>query len=264
METVRPDWVLVSRTVIPIPGETPSRAACIAVTDGRITRVAPLDDLAGITGADTRVFDVGDRPVLPGFIDPHAHVEVACRMRYATVDARAPRCGSVPDVIDVLADGRKDKVFGGWLIAQANLFFDQKLRERRLPTREELDLVDRDTAIALRAGGHISVLNTEALRRLGIDERYTPPSGTITGKPLVERGPDGRPTGVVREMDRLIPRPRLDAAALGDALSEGTRDLFTRNGVTSIGEISETPEGVASIATLTGNGRLDPRFAMYL
>ena len=151
--------------------------------------------------------DVGARPLLPGFVDVHAHVEVACRAAYGTVDCRAPECSTVDDVLEALRAGLDAGRESGWIVGQANLFFDRKLREGRLPTRAELDRVSGDVGIALRAGGHITVLNTRALELAGIDRGYAPPAHSITGKPIVERAADDEPTGVVKEMDNVLPLP---------------------------------------------------------
>jgi predicted amidohydrolase YtcJ len=243
-------------------GEAPSDG--VAVRDGRILATGSRDVLAAHRGPETQMVDVGARPVLPGFIDVHAHVEVAARTLHATVDCRAPASASVDDVLERLSDGLASKTREGWLVGQGNLFFDQKLADRRLPTREELDSVSRDVAIALRAGGHITVLNSKALERAGIGAGYRAPEHSITGMPDVEQGPDGRPTGVVREFDNALPIPDLEPDELRTALAEGTRRLFTANGVTTVGEISETTHGLELFDGLIASGELGLRMAVYL
>jgi predicted amidohydrolase YtcJ len=234
-------------------------AAELILASDRIITMAGGDD----AGAVTQVRDVGARPVLPGFVDVHAHSEVACRAAYGTVDCRAPECGKVDDVLEALRAGLEDHR-GGWLVGQGNLFFDRKLAERRLPTREELDRVSRTVPIALRAGGHVTVLNSAALADAGIDAGYLAPTHSITGKPAVERDRDGEPTGVVKEMDNALPLPHQDRETVKAAIEEGIHTLFTRNGVTTIGEISETTEGIECMDELAAAGRLGARMRVYL
>jgi predicted amidohydrolase YtcJ len=222
-------------------------------------RIAAVGDGAG-DGAPA--LDFGDRVILPGFVDVHAHYEVAARVGYQTVDVRAPQCSSVADVLEVLREGARD-TDSGWVIGQGNLFFDQKLAERRFPTREELDSVSTDIAIAVRAGGHITMLNSKALELAGIDESYEEPKGSVTGQPIVERDPDGRVTGVVKEMDNLLPFPELDRQQLKQALREGAENLFSAHGVTTVGEISETVDGLLAMDELAGAGELPLRVAVY-
>ncbi len=258
-----PDLVLASTRILTMaPGEGP-REGAVAVRHGRIAAVLAPEEIEPARGPETRVVDVGDRPVLPGFVDVHAHTEVACRAAFGTVDCRAPECGSVDDVLAALAEGLTE-TRNGWVIGQANLFFDRKLREGRLPTRSELDRVSTSVPIALRAGGHVTVLNTRALELAGIDTDYRPPEHSVTGKPAVVRDDDGTPVGVVKEMDNLLPFPAQDRDTVREALRTGIADLFTRYGVTTVGEISETVAGIECMDELARAGELGARMRIYL
>jgi predicted amidohydrolase YtcJ len=257
------DLVLASNRVIWMTEGDPVSAGFVAIRDGKILATGTDTDFAPYVGPDTIVRHLGDAPIMPGFVDVHAHMEVAARTTYQTVDCRAPRCGDVPAVLETLR-ANLDQAVDGWLVGQANLFFDQKLAEKRLPTRAELDSVSTDVALVVRAGGHVSVLNSKALRLAGIDRDYEAADYSITGMPTVVRDADGEPTGVVKEMDNLLPLPKLSGDGLRDAIREGVRDLFTANGVTTIGEISETVEGLRQMDALHAAGDLGSRLRIYL
>jgi predicted amidohydrolase YtcJ len=257
------DLVLLSDRVIWVTESDPVSPGFVAVTGGDIVATGPRDGAAVHIGPDTVVRDVGDKPIMPGFVDVHAHMEVAARTTYQTVDCRAPGCPDIPAVLATLRAHLGDAV-DGWLVGQANLFFDQKLAEKRLPTRAELDTVSTEIAIVVRAGGHVSVLNSKALALAGIDKEYRTADYSITGMPTVERDADGEPSGVIKEMDNLLPLPKLDGAGLRNAIREGVRDLFTANGVTTIGEISETVDGLHHMDALHAAGELGSRLRIYL
>jgi predicted amidohydrolase YtcJ len=257
------DLVLLSTKVFRMTEGDSGAAGFVAVRDGDILATGPLAAAAAHIGPTTEVRDVGDRPIMPGFVDPHAHMEVAARTAYQTIDCRAPRCRTVEDVLDTLRE-HLDEAVDGWLVGQANLFFDQKLGDKRLPTRAELDSVSTEVAIAIRAGGHVSVLNSPALRLAGIDRAYQSADYSITGLPTVLRDADGEPTGVVKEMDNLLPLPKLSGAGLRRALRQGVHDLFTAHGVTTIGEISETVAGLRELDALHADGELGARLRVYL
>jgi predicted amidohydrolase YtcJ len=259
-----PDTIVLSDRLITLAGAEADAHHGVAISGDRIERLVTRSEVSDLRGLDTRIIDVGARPLLPGFIDVHAHVEVACRAAYGTVDCRAPECSSVDDVLQMLRSGLEDATESGWIVGQANLFFDRKLREGRLPTREELDRVSGDVAIALRAGGHITVLNSRALELAGIDRDYAPPAHSITGMPVVERDDDEAPTGVVKEMDNILPLPPQTREVVSRALAEGVQTLFTRFGVTSVGEISETIEGIEAMDALAQQRRLGTRIRTYL
>ena len=261
-----PDAIVVSERIYSMSSPEETRlAGGVAIADGLIQTIVPRAQVDELRGPETHVIDVGERPVLPGFVDPHAHSEVACRATFGTVDVRAPECASIPDLQARLADALPDAERTGWVIGQANLFYDRKLREGRLPDREDLDHVSRKVPIAVRAGGHVTILNSRALELAAIDGNYVPPEQSVTGRPVVEFcSCHHEPTGVVKEMDNLLPFPAEDPDSIRAALASGLHDLFTVNGVTTIGEISESLEGIAGMDELARADRLPVRVRLYL
>ncbi|MGY1635860.1 amidohydrolase [Geodermatophilus sp. SYSU D00742] len=257
------DTVLLAGRALTMTGDGPVGPVAVAVRDGVLQAVVPRERAADHIGPDTVVLDAGGRTVLPGFVDPHAHAEVAAKAGWTMVDCRAPGCSSVGDVLDALRDGL-GSARDGWLVAQANLFFDQKLTDGRFPTRAELDSVSRDVAIVVRAGGHLSVLNSRALERCGIDDRYEAVTYSITGKPSVHRDAAGVATGIVTEMDKLLPLPQLSEEEQREAIETGIAGLFTRHGVTTLGEISESVAGLRMMDAAVAAGRIAPRLHVYL
>jgi predicted amidohydrolase YtcJ len=255
--------VLGGRAITMQPGASPN-AQGVAVRGERILRLIRRDELESVRGPGTEVVDLGDRTLMPGFVDVHAHSEVVCRTDYGTIDCRAPECDSIDAVCDALSSGLNEKEAGGWVVGQGNLFFDRKLKDGRLPSRAELDRVSRDRPIAIRAGGHITVLNSKALEVAGIDRNFVAPDYSVTGLPEVVRDSNGDPTGVVKEMDALLPFAQLDRASLKAALRQGLRNYFTRFGVTTIGDISETVEGIGCMDELAGAGELPMSYRVYL
>ena len=259
-----PDRLILSDRLITMAGPETDGMQGVAIRGDRIDRLVTRAEVETLRGPGTEVIDVGDRPLLPGFIDVHAHAEVACRAAYGTVDCRAPECSTVEDVLQALRTGIDAAAETGWIVGQANLFFDRKLREGRLPTREELDRVSTDVGIALRAGGHITVLNSKGLELAGIDRDREAPTHSITGKPIIERDDDREPTGVVKEMDNVLPLPPQTPAVVREALRTGIHTLFTRHGVTTSGEISETIEGLSAMDALARERALGARIRAYL
>ncbi len=255
--------VLGGRAITVQPGAS-GEAHGVAVKGERILRLIRREQVAEVQGPDTKVVDLGDRPLLPGFVDVHAHAEVACRTSFGTIDCRAPECATIDDVCDALRSGIAANARGEWVIGQGNLFLDRKLKEGRLPSRAELDRVSRGSPVALRAGGHVTVLNSRALELAGIDRNYRPPSFSVTGLPQVLRDADGEPTGVVKEMDTLLPFPSYDRGRLRQALEDGLNSYFTRFGVTTIGEISETVDGIETLSEMAEDNRLPVSFRIYI
>ncbi|WP_194396322.1 amidohydrolase [Microbacterium atlanticum] len=234
-----------------------STARAVSISDGRVS---------GVAGADPRgrVLDFGGRVVMPAFVDPHAHTEVSSLALSTMVDCRVPRCRTVADVLDALRDGLRDFPTGQgyWLTAQANLFFNQKLADGRYPTKEELDSVSRTVPIIIHAGGHTSLLNSAAIEVSDLG-RFTGNAAGAMGGAIVEIGSDGTPTGLVSEIDSMLPivAPPFDMA---DVLQTGVEQMFTRFGVSVVGDIAGSIDGVQAYAGLVADGRIPQRVLTFL
>jgi predicted amidohydrolase YtcJ len=233
----------------------------VLIEDDRVRAVGRESELAATDGT-AQVLDFGERAILPGFVDPHVHLEISSRAHAEMVDCRVPMCRTVEDVLQTLRDNLGRATGSGWLVGQGNLFFDQKLDDRRLPTREELDGISKEVAIVLRAGGHTSVLNSKAFELSGI-VRYLGKAGMMGGA-VIETDGSGRPTGVISELDKALPLPEPTRAERKAALRDGARTLFTRHGVTTLGEISDTVDGIHCLDELIAEGEFAGRLSLYL
>jgi predicted amidohydrolase YtcJ len=134
------------------------------------------------------------------------------------------------DLVDRLATFARS-VRPGYPIV-ATRFDDESLRERRLPTREDLDRAVPDRpAVIYRYCGHIAVANSKALEASHIDDSVPDPDGG-----LIDRDERGMPTGVLRETATGLIS---SALARGEALAPSRLvDGMTRLagiGITSIG-----------------------------
>lgn len=224
-----------------------------------------IASIGGSTSSGSRILDFGGRTVLPGFVDPHVHLEVSARAARTMVDVRVPRCRTVADVLDTLADAARAwrAESSAWMRAQANLFFDQKLSDGRYPTLEELDRATGQIPLIIHAGGHTSLLNSAAIARSDLGRFRTGGKGAMGGA-IVDLDAAGRPTGLVGEIDNLLPVIDPREEELPTTLAEGAHELFTRFGVTTIGDISETVAGVHAIAEATRDGRVPQRVHSYV
>ena len=253
-------WALAGR-VLPLDRRRADQR--VVLVEGKtIVEVGDQRLLEELRRSGVAMADVGDAVVMPGFVDPHAHVQATCRAVTEMVDARAPGCPNVEAVLQRLSDERGRADESGWLVAQANLFYDQKLEDKRLPTREELDAVSREVPIIIRAGGHTSVLNSRAFEVSDVT-RYVGLSGS-SGGAVIWRDSAGEPTGVVSEVDELLPLPEPTPEQLKDELRRGMHELWTRYGTTSIGEISETTEGLRLMDEAIHDGEIPARVSAFI
>src|SRR5919198_2576403 len=195
-----PDLILRGAIYTMDPGA--QWAEAVAVRNGRITSVGSADDIHELAGPRTRVVDLGDRLVVPGFQDAHVHPPEAGLelMRCSLHDGTGP--DDYLEKIRAYAAAHPEEEWilgGGWALDHF---------PGGTPLRTALDGVVPDRPVFFpNRDGHGAWVNTRALELAGIGPGTAdPPDGRI------ERDPEGGPAGTLHEgaMDlvgRLIPPP---------------------------------------------------------
>src|SRR4051794_23357633 len=142
------------------------RAQSFAIRAGRFVAVGATGEILATAGPETRRVNLGGRTVVPGVCDSHLHL-----LWYGLQLSRQVElvgCASVDEVLSRLSQHAANT--GGWI--QGHGFDQDKLRERRFPTRAELDRVSRDRPILIsRICGHAVVVNSAALALVDRAER---------------------------------------------------------------------------------------------
>lgn len=189
--------VIVGATVLTVD-EDFSVAEALAVRDGRILAVGSTDDVlaaANATDDEVTVIDRTGSVVLPGFIEPHAHLFMGA-MTQQFVDVRPQRFHDVAAVLDHLRE--EIPTDGSWLVAAQ---FDPSLQAGPdVLTTAELDPVSADSPVVLiNASFHLAYANSAALRLAGI----TADTPDIAGSPY-GRDAEGRPNGVLQGQGAMM------------------------------------------------------------
>ncbi len=179
-------------------------------------RVRWMGNNADAPGAQ-RTVDLGGRVVLPGLIDAHCHLYWMAQDRLQ-LNVGTGEIRGISDLIERLrAEEATHKSGSDWLFGVG--LNEWRLREARLPTRDDLDRVSTERPVVLRrVCGHAMVANSAALKTIGITESTPDPVGGIIEREGV------RPNGVLREralepLLRLLPTPSVDE------LSESLRSV---------------------------------------
>jgi predicted amidohydrolase YtcJ len=259
MSQLERSFVLTGR-IVTVSGAADAQA--LLVQDGKIAEVGDRAVAQRAAAAGVEVHDMGERLVVPGFVDPHVHLHHLAVGRSRGVDCRFPHCRTLSDVFDALRDGLALLSDRDWLIGYGNLFFDQKIAERRTPTRAELDAVSAEVPIVLHLGGHTSALNTPALELAGVG-RFMSGAAGGWGSPVVELDTAGQPTGLVSEIDPFLPIPEPVTAAVEEYVAGTYHDLFTTHGVTTFGEMVESDLSVDTLDRLITKEQLPARGVLY-
>jgi len=184
-----------------------SVAEAVAVRDDKIIAVGGAAEIGALGVDHTQIIDAGGRAVIPGLIDAHAHMD---REGLKPVFPTLAGCESVDDVLQRVEALVSAAEPGEWIvtmpIGEPPYYFDvpDNLREKRFPTRWELDRVAPNNPVYIRPiwgyWRHIqpldSIANSRALEIAGITRDTVPPSETIV---FEKNSESGEPNGIIHE-----------------------------------------------------------------
>ena len=145
---------------------TRPHATAMAVRGGRIVQAGNDAEIAALAGPLTQRLDLVGKTVVPGFHDCHLHLlwlGIAL-----TSQADLVGCSSIEEILARLAAHAATSK--GWIVGHG--FDQEKLAERRFPTREDLDRISAGRPVLItRICAHAAVANSAALASLSDDQR---------------------------------------------------------------------------------------------
>ncbi len=177
--------LIIRGTIFTGRAKSPLQEA-ILIRDNTIVLVGSFSE-AKRRATNAKVLDFGQKLVTPGLIDAHCHMSLAGL--YMEIGIDASHVGSIGELLDLIRS--KLSSSREWIYVYG--LSESKLREKRLPTRWDLDEVAPSKPVVVEhASGHLVIANTEALRRAGITRHTRSPPGG-----LIDRDEGGEPTGIL-------------------------------------------------------------------
>ena len=239
-----PDKLIVNANVITVDSRLP-RAQALAIKNGKFVAVGCNEDVEHLAGPGTQVLNLGEKTVLPGFIDAHIHVmSTGCKVSSRMVDCELPTIGLVQEELRLKA---RETPPGQWVMGFK--YDDTKTTEARMPSRWELDEVSREhPVIVTHRAGLKSSGNSMALDEFKVtrDSR-----GPISGP--YEKDPEsGEPNGVMYEAGEERIRFFLLSQITPEERRQGLQTItreYVAAGLTSVHDAMVTPTRSASTRT---------------
>ncbi|MFI9752987.1 amidohydrolase [Streptomyces collinus] len=277
MSDTAPTLVLTGGQVLTVDAGF-SVAQGVAVRGRDILAVGSDAEMRALAGPGTRIVELGGRTVLPGINDSHLHgAAYGMTKPPFALDVGHPSVGSVADIAAVVGRAARDTPEGDWIIGlgwDPGYLAECLADPGRFPHRRDLDAVAPRHPVCLTDfSSHMVWVNSEALRRCGVDaDTPAPPGGVI------DHDPDGRPTGILREAAGRLVQAELPAPTRAQrrrAIQGVIRELHSR-GITSYTEPGLGPGGAGSLfgglstdnwtayADLAASGELQARVSVLL
>ncbi len=257
------DVIFVGGAIVTMDPARPQVEA-VAVRGETIVAAGTRAEATALHGEATRVVDLGDRALLPGFIDAHGHF-LAVGRGLDALSLHPPPVGDVDDIDDVVDRIRtwiaeRNIEPGGLVLGRG--YDDSLLAERRHPTRDDLDRASTEHRIVLtHVSGHLRAANSAALAAGGVTaETPDPPGGHIR-----RRAGSREPDGVLEERAGGLVGGGLLASAPGDTDATARRaiEVYLSYGTTTIQDGATGPETVAALRAAARRRPFDADVAAF-
>lgn len=238
--------------------KTASNPDAIATKGGKIIALGTPQEVISVAGPDAIMRDLAGQTLLPGFIDAHGHISLTALFQ-ASVNVSSPPVGTavtVQDIVSILSAALAKRKPSEWLVGWG--YDDSLLQEQRHPTRDDLDKVSTDVAIALvHVSGHLMACNSRCLTLAGISAATADPEGGV-----IRRNADTMiPNGVLEESATYLVRGLLPKATDEQrlVLLGMAQDYYSSHGITTVQDGAASRSDVAMLreAAARGNWEVD-------
>jgi predicted amidohydrolase YtcJ len=154
-------------------------ATAIAIKDGKVLAVGSDAEVIRAAGHGAKIVDLGGHTVIPGLNDAHVHVLVPDGV-HLNDNSFIPGPGpTLSDVKALIAGAQGVVPPGTWLL----VLIGTAVLDDPASTRDALDPVSPSTPVWLQGwSGHGTVLNTAAIKSLGLTEDEPNPFGGRYGR----------------------------------------------------------------------------------
>lgn len=158
------ELIFFNGNLIPVIKNNNEPIEFLAVSQGKIIALGPRTQMEKFKSAKTRIWNLEGKTVLPGFIDSHTHfLQTGLNLNAASLT----ECSTISAIKELLFECLPPKIKSNKTWLRAHGIDETKLKEKRLPIREELDKISKDIPIFIsRIDHHSCILNSKAIEIL--------------------------------------------------------------------------------------------------
>jgi predicted amidohydrolase YtcJ len=259
------DVIYYGGPIVTLNDQQPT-AQAVAVKNGKIVAVGSENAMRSWTGQKTEQVFLDGKTLVPGFIDGHGHM-VNVGVQAISANLLPPPDGGV-DSIAALQQVLKDWIAKSPISKKYGLIIgfgydDSQLKEKRHPTKEELDAVSKDIPImCFHQSGHIRSYNSKALEIAGITSQTKDPVGGV----IQRKAGSQEPNGVFEESAMLLVDtkilPKVGTEEMFNLAMAG-QDLYKRFGHTTGQEGLAISPFLLGLTEMAGRKKLEIDVVAY-
>ncbi len=182
------DKVFLSSKVYTMDDQNPMAEGVVIKAD-TILFVGSSEEIADYVGEETEIIDLGEKTIIPGLVEGHAHI-MGIGYNLLNVDLREAK--SYQEVIDMVAERAANTPKGTWITGRGwhqDKWIEQPEMVFGFPTHDLLSEAVPDHPVYLKhASGHAALANQKAMDIANITSGSPQPEGgeifmSITGQP---------------------------------------------------------------------------------
>ena len=257
LERTEPDLILYNGNFWTVDPRAP-RAEAVAISGGRFVAVGSNEDVLNLAAGRSRKVDLGQKTVLPGFIDAHTHPAEAGRLHLRQVDCDLR---SIAAIQAALRERAAKTPANQWVLGFK--YDDTKTSDGRRLTIQDLDAAVPDHPVFVtHRGGHEAFANSLALKLAKVDEQTPDPTGG-----QFEHDSAGHLTGRINERAMDAFKNVISSNFTRDDFREGVKiisKMMTKTGITSVGDALGTPEDLLAYQDARDSGDLPMRVYCFI
>jgi hypothetical protein len=224
----------------------------IAIKGDKVISTGSNKDVQNFSDSKTIKINLMGKFVLPGLIDTHTHLETIAE---GMINVNLKGARSIDEVLKTIEENVPDEP-NKWVVSSFWHPFAQ-LREKRLPTRFEIDKVCPNNPVLLLTVGHMAIANSRALEIAGIDKSSPDPDGGRIGRDPATGNLNGLlQESAIRVIQTLIP-PH-NETQLEEKYIEAM-ETYNELGITSIVTGTTTPHDLKIWKKLHSKNRMNLR-----
>jgi len=260
MKNLKADLVLLDGKIVTVDEDFSIKEA-VAVREGRFLAVGVNKEIKPLIGPKTKVLDLKGKMVIPGLTDGHCHP-----ISLGRVLEQLPLFG-VYSISRMTARLRKKVEAtepGRWIIGKAEAWEPETLKEKRLPTKQDLDETALKNPVLISAYsslGQISVVNSYTLKLAGIKKDTPDPNGGRIERKTVT----GEPTGVLYNTARELVWNKISQPFSEEEVKAAVKRAqraFVEVGVTSVFDAHTDLQEIKAYQSLAKRGELYLRVSL--
>jgi hypothetical protein len=185
------DLAIINGKIITMAGKN-RIAEAVAIKGDRILEVGTTPQIKKLVTRGTQTINLQGKTATPGFIESHCHAKEAGTQLIFEVPVKD--ADSVEEIIRRIRQKARTLPKAKWVIASG--YDDQRLKEKRHPTKWDLDRASEEHPVFLRRlDGHLAVANSRALLLAHVTKGSSDPEGGEIDR-IAETG---EPSGLLKE-----------------------------------------------------------------